>query len=242
MKTFIINLDRSVERMEYMQRLARGLGLDFERVRAIDGRQLDPAVRKLHQETAEIPPSDGEVGCFLSHRECWRLVADGKDDVVLVLEDDMVSLSADRAVLERASALAQQMDLVRLEGHWAKVWADSGGIPVSSGHRVARLRSGAIGTGAYIVSRNGARKLLEMHPAYRRPIDYALYSNPNDRLDIRIVLPALFAQGYLVGKDGAFASTIEARSKPRRNKSGALMAGIERARRYLSGQRRYAQM
>lgn len=242
MKTFIINLDRSIERMECMQRLALDLDLDYERVRAVDGAMLDPVTRRLHEETAVHPPSNGELGCFLSHQECWRKVIVGQDEVVLILEDDVVSLPAGRDVLAQAGALARQVDIVRLEGHWARVWGDRRGIPLSAGHQAIKLRSGAIGTGAYLVSKTAARKLLELHPCYHRPIDLTLYSNPNAQLDIRIVLPALFAQGYLVGLDGAFASTIEARCNPRRTKDGAFLAGIERTRRYLSGQRRFPQM
>lgn len=242
MKTLIINLDRSVERMECMQRLALDLNLDYERVSAVDGAMLDPATRRLHEETAAHPPSSGELGCFLSHQECWRKVTVGQDEVVLILEDDVVSLSAGCDVLAQAGALARQVDLVRLEGHWARVWADRRGVPLSASHQAVKLRSGAIGTGAYLVSKSGAQKLLDLHPCYRRPTDLALYSNPNAQLDIRIVLPAVFVQGYLAGLDGAFASTIETRSNPRQIKSGKFLAGVERTRRYLSGQRRFAQM
>lgn len=250
MKTLIINLDRSVERMESMRRLAMDLGLDYERVPAVDGAAVDAEIRCRQRETAVFPPSDGELGCFLSHWLCWKKIAEGDDDVVLVLEDDVVLLSADRDVLIQAKSLASYVDLVRLEGHWAKVWVDRQDVSLSNSYRAARLRSGAIGSGAYLVSKSAAQKLLDLYPSYRRPVDLALYADLHDKLDIRIVLPAPFAQGYLVGMAGAFSSTIEARSVPRRIVDGALPRRIigsvarrwERIIRYLSGQRRTGQM
>ena len=97
MKTFVVNLERSVERKKAMDQLLSGFPqLDVEYISAVDGKALQS------QEQEELFDSDrfarttrkivrpGEIGCTLSHQKCYQEILKRNIDVALILEDDIV--------------------------------------------------------------------------------------------------------------------------------------------------------
>ena len=97
MKTYVINLRRDVERRRLCeQRLAAAPMLDVEFIEAVDGRAISEAERReafdyeRFARRKRCTPTPGEAGCALSHHKVWQRIADGDDDVALVLEDDVV--------------------------------------------------------------------------------------------------------------------------------------------------------
>lgn len=78
MQGHYINLDRSADRRESMQRRLDALGLtSVRRFAAVDGRTLDAKIGSL---------STGEIACFMSHAQV--LARPAGDTLRLVLEDD----------------------------------------------------------------------------------------------------------------------------------------------------------
>jgi GR25 family glycosyltransferase involved in LPS biosynthesis len=89
-EVFVINLDRSVERMEQFTRLnAHVLGIN--RFSAIDGAALSrDALLKDGIVLEDCPYSAGTLGCALSHVSLWRMsVQTGR--AVTVMEDDVIA-------------------------------------------------------------------------------------------------------------------------------------------------------
>jgi glycosyl transferase, family 25 len=80
-KVYVINLDRSPDRLSWMSSQLAELKIDMRRVPAIDGSKLDPAVRLRWEQAREKSFGLGpiELACFLSHRMAWRTVAEGDD-------------------------------------------------------------------------------------------------------------------------------------------------------------------
>lgn len=96
MKCYLINLDRSVDRLSKMQSQFDSINISFTRVSGVDGKLL--TAEQLAQITDavqrwEIPLPASEIGCFLSHRKCIELIANGDDEYAAIFEDD-VTLSA----------------------------------------------------------------------------------------------------------------------------------------------------
>jgi hypothetical protein len=85
MRVHLINLDRSPERLATMRQALAERGVGFERLAAIDGRTLAAEALARHPDI-----SAGEIGCLLSHRAAWKLIADGDDPFGTVLEDDVL--------------------------------------------------------------------------------------------------------------------------------------------------------
>ena len=70
LKTYVINLNRSPERLEFMSNQLSHANISFEKIEAIDGKLFDFTNyydEKLSQKLNGILFSPGEKGCALSH-------------------------------------------------------------------------------------------------------------------------------------------------------------------------------
>ena len=101
-KTYIINMKESVERRErVLKEVSRYSFLDIEWVEAVNGKQLMEVQigqlfdRKRFYSRYDREPLPGEIGCTLSHRECYRRLLWSDCKYALILEDD-VFFSASR--------------------------------------------------------------------------------------------------------------------------------------------------
>ncbi len=212
----LINLDRSADRLARCAPILDGLGVSWERVPGIEGKQLDAAhLASLNPHPAPHgewfrPLTPGEIGCFLSHLRCWQLIEERGLDCALVLEDDFQT--HDACTLQNLQALAdsatgahpwdvlkltrlrQGATLVGTVGHADK------GTPLA-------LRFGGKGPEdgtAYLVSRRGAAKLTPKREHLLRPVDFELKHFWERDLTVYSASPDLFWQ---VGSDIA-ASVI----------------------------------
>jgi len=89
-RCYLINLDRSPERLDAMHSRLTGLGIEYERVPGVDGRALEDA--EFQQYTRENryykALNRGEVGCYLSHNKALQYFLDSGARFALILEDD----------------------------------------------------------------------------------------------------------------------------------------------------------
>ena len=193
LQSFVINLDRSTERLAAMQqRLARA-GLPWQRVPAVDGRGLDLArstavdvagYRRWHGK--DLNP--GEVGCYLSHIEAMRRFLAGPWAYALVLEDDADFPPDFQLIVEKLVAQAATWDIVKLSSFHS-------GTPV----RIAALHgpyalavplSRHCNSNSILLNRRAARVLLEQLLPMRLPYDHALERAWLYGLRLRIVTPS----------------------------------------------------
>ena len=86
---YVINLDRSPDRFQTIDRMLRAHNVRYHRISAVDGRLL--AGNELKQLTTKICGTfctKGAIGCALSHRKIWQHMLASGYRRVLVLEDD----------------------------------------------------------------------------------------------------------------------------------------------------------
>ena len=111
MKTYIVNLESSPERKEYMENLLKDIpALEYEFIKAVDGRKLTDSERNALFDSSrafkrygrECRP--GEIGCTLSHQQCYKKIAESAEDYALILEDDIVINCTDNAIWEKMQA------------------------------------------------------------------------------------------------------------------------------------------
>ena len=88
LEVYYINLDRSPERRAFMERQFDTIGVAAKRLKAVDGRDLDPLG---HPHSSLSAP---ERGCLLSHRLAWTSLLESDATFAAVFEDD-VRLSRD---------------------------------------------------------------------------------------------------------------------------------------------------
>jgi glycosyl transferase family 25 len=203
---FVINLDRSPERLAFMRAQADRIGLKFERVSGIDGARALPQwlSSRFLSETGEIRSrmSSGEVGCYASHLVTFAAMIERKIKAAVVLEDD-VTLDADflRAAQAAIAAAPEGWDCIHLSTRFKNPC-----FPVADleGQRkLVRFSRMPAGSAAYAISFEGASKLLA--PGLRtRPFDMEFRYAWLADLDIFGVYPAPAVQ------ESALPTTIDA--------------------------------
>lgn len=172
----LINLSRSTDRLARMQLRLQALGLDYERLEAVDGRarwdELLPTVDvpafERHVGRDVLP---GEIGCYHSHLQAWQRFLASDANTLLVLEDDIVFADDFMPALRIALQGAAHWDMLKL----AKIRAKQ---PVCQGllgaYRLNAYIGAATGFGAYLIQRQTAQRLLPALLPVRAPIDREL--------------------------------------------------------------------
>jgi glycosyl transferase family 25 len=200
MKIFIVNLERAADRRAAILRHLAELGLEAEILPAVEGVKVD---RATLGPGAEPRLSNGEVGCYLSHVRFWQLVVERRLPHAIVLEDDVVCSPSLLRVARDAAALMPPFDAVRLSA-----LQPIRGIPVatlSGGEQLILPTKHPSGTQGYMISLEGARRLLAAIPVPRSPIDDTLDRYWKYGLCVPVVSPSV------VVEDPSIASSIGAR-------------------------------
>jgi GR25 family glycosyltransferase involved in LPS biosynthesis len=186
---YVINRERDADRLGRFQKSCAKWGVEFERVKGVDLR-LDPdLLGEYRDRIAELCYNKlefvrGIYGCFLGHREAWKVVAAGASDWGLVCEDDASFLgpipkSIKQFTLPENAEIVfcnQRMgDGLLVPGVWREAWAGSFEY-VETDTALNKLLEFtphiiAPGGDAYLLSRDGARKLLKIFEETRMAFD-----------------------------------------------------------------------
>lgn len=174
MKTYIINLRTSEERRKYvLKEVSRYVCMDVELVEAVDGRLLSPENREKFFDILKFAyrygefPLPGEIGCTLSHRECYRRLVESENEVALILEDDVVFLQPE--AVEKTMNICSRIlkkngnGIISLSFPYRIA---SLGKNLGNGYSVYRAWKG-FGTQAYLIHYNTAKKMLGITPSIR---------------------------------------------------------------------------
>ena len=230
---YLINLDRSPERLAHMTAELGRASVAFTRVAAVDGERLAEA------DVADANPalSRGEIGCFLSHRTVWKRIADGSDPFAVVLEDDIHVASTMATLLADWSWIPPDADVVKIETMLKSVELDRQPVSTRCGHGLSRLRSTHPGTAGYIISATAAGRLHQREPVPNRPVDAVLFrvrQGTEGELVVYQIDPALCIQEAhtrQTGKLAALASTLQVDRKSVRRSATPVFAKIARETR-----------
>jgi glycosyl transferase family 25 len=173
---YVINLDRDTERMASIHANLVRIGLSYERLPAVMGKDV-PEWEKLVDQSAYAwrnrldMPRAGEVGCTLSHLKAMETFLKTDAPWCVILEDDVEVLPACAEVL-RSLAEKDDWDLVKLFNFHS-------GMPVkkralgSAHHLVAHLTR-TTSSAAYVVNRRAAETLLKSIRPISEQVDHAL--------------------------------------------------------------------
>lgn len=123
---FVINLDRSVERMRLFTQEVERVGLSFIRQPAIDGQTIERATSQLCDaativKACDADLSDGELGCYLSHIALWQTALSPDTPWVLVLEDDATIDGRLLSILANVHRLPDDWEILILQRASAKM-------------------------------------------------------------------------------------------------------------------------
>lgn len=172
-KIFVINLDSSIGRLQVCEQQLEGI--EFQRISAVDGAQLDKVQQDRHFDRAlnhqqyHKVLTCGEIGCYLSHRKVWQEIVDQQLDFGIVLEDDFETSLDVRNVSEVISQIQNEWHCIKLAEHPIKrkalLWQDIGDYRLITYNKVPAR------TCAQAISLAGAKHLLAATHKFGRPVD-----------------------------------------------------------------------
>jgi glycosyl transferase family 25 len=231
--SFLLNLDRSPDRLQRMQDQAARIGIQLQRVPAVDGLVLPDGMRREFLQ-GDVPRGGmlpGEVGCYASHLLAYERVISEAMPYAIVLEDDP---ELDARLMEVATAAAK---VCPAGWHIIHFWHDSkhendNVAQLTERHWLVRPRRRPINTAGYIISQAGARLLRTPGP---RPIDMVMrYGHLHGLRNIYSVSPPVIVQAPVT----AASTTIDPAGARDRHVRGRWRPGLleqmtVRARRLL---------
>ncbi|MEO1468110.1 MAG: glycosyltransferase family 25 protein [Pseudomonadota bacterium] len=154
-----INLDRDAERRAWMERQLGPLGLPHERVAALTPDTLPDRFRARFLPEAADRLLPGNIAAFSSHLMTLERFLATAAGAAIVLEDDVeIEATGDeiRAIAD-ATLAARGLDVVKLNT-WPK--CPTARIAAPAGRDLVRYLRVPLGTGAYLVTRQGAERYL----------------------------------------------------------------------------------
>src|ERR1700691_2014742 len=198
MKIYLINLDRPPERFAHMRKELDGVAL--ERVSAVDGSRRPPTTKGLTRF---------ELACLESHRIAWRKFLASAESLAGFLEDDVHVQPGFAALLSGMDWAPKDAHAVKLDTYFQKVRLGER-LSASSGREIARLHSRHESAAAYVLSRDGATRYLELTESARQPADYAVFPNAPRRsgLNIYQLVPAIAIQDHLLKTGKGFTTAM----------------------------------
>jgi glycosyl transferase family 25 len=188
---FLINLDRSPERLALATENFSKVGMPFQRIAGFDASKEDvslcqidqPAFTRIHGKKLI---RKGEIGCYQSHLRAIQAFLATEKDFAIILEDDALPLP------HAVSTIAQ---LIEWKSDWdiVPLFHFHSGGPVTLKHsgnlkltvHLAHISSSA----AYMINRRAAQVLIKHMAVQRACVDHALFENWAHGLRLRGIRP-----------------------------------------------------
>lgn len=170
---YVINLPEAEHRRKHVENLLSNASLDYTIIAGIKGSDLsqdeisqcyDKGANARHYRRAL---SIGEIGCYLSHRRCWEQLLSSEHSWAVILEDD-IEIKGDFSTLINLIPSKVNADIIKLsDDSNCKVIDSKALAPSFEWVNYKRIPNCANG---YIITRQGAKKLLAKTKVYR-PVD-----------------------------------------------------------------------
>lgn len=173
---YVINLERSADRLARVKKQLTKLDLSWQRVEAVDGKQLTSEQWSKVDQARYLrahgkKPTAGEVGCYLSHLRALETFLASDHTHALILEDDITPPDALPGLLQTLLTCAEDWDMVHLSGHRGACPIEIAKLDVS--YHMALYLGRQTGSGAYLVNRFAAKQLLDHLLPMMLPYDHA---------------------------------------------------------------------
>lgn len=174
-KIFVINLATSTQRRANISRQLDALGLDYEVVDAVNGKQEYEQLVAFYDDAASLRRrgkslTPGQLGCYASHYRLWqRCIA--LNEPVLILEDDAYLYpQLFLEFIKQHQQLAEKFACVRLFEHKRKHFS-SYKTKAMKHFDVRRYSKGHMSTTGYFLTPKGAQIYLDNSTKWCFPVD-----------------------------------------------------------------------
>lgn len=174
---YVLNLARSAQRWDDVKTSADQFGIELRRIEAVEGKLLKDdelgnfdvaGFRHRHGKIA-MP---AEIGCYFSHIKALEAIIAAPESYAVIVEDD-VRFTSDFLSFILDATKVQGWDIIKLINHRMAAYREFGAV--NSSYSIGRCLHGPLGSSAaYLVTREGARKLLAAIKPMSLPYDVAL--------------------------------------------------------------------
>lgn len=188
MKVYVLNLDRHPDRLAHMR--GQLVDIPFARIAAIDGAKRAPTTKGLTRF---------ELACLASHRGAWRQFLDGVDSYACFFEDDLHVWPRLDELIGSEDWIPSDAHSIKLDTYFQRVKLGDA-QPAPGGRHVARLFTRHESSAAYLLTRAGARRYLELTANPALPADYSLFPRNPRKLGLHVyqLTPAIAIQDHLL--------------------------------------------
>ena len=207
--SYVINLAANAGRLANCARQLDGQGIPWQRVDAVNGWALtDAEIDRVYSQSRNAargkhPLVKPEIGCYLSHLNTWKQIAEGDAPGGFIFEDDFEASPKLAATLEQLSAVTSDWDMVKLfsfDPDPKMVWQKplSTDLTIGEPYRVPTCLIG------YGVTREAARRLVAKSLPFFRPVDEDMKYFWEKDIKVGLVMPP----PIIVGDQSAETGTI----------------------------------
>lgn len=179
---FVINLDKDIARRNYIEEHFKELGVrDYKIIQAVDGRSLSESdLARFYDEKLAIEKYGrklfpGEIGCALSHLNCYKEIIEQNLPGAFIFEDDVRLYDSAKILMEQIEfkflheKTIPAVNIVLLSG--AKyVWKHKKLAYLSLGCNLHRVHKASCAHG-YFVTKEAVVKLLDYYSPIFTPVD-----------------------------------------------------------------------
>lgn len=206
MQTVVISLKRSTARRSRVERELADTGLDFAFLEATDSAQADfqHAERSnaaLTKKRKGYVLTAGELACFSSHLRAWERCVEANERF-LILEDNVeLSHTVPADAIRQLIAAIPSIEYVKLaalsrrRSRRCSILSDT--------HTLVRYTRGTCGTSAYLISPEGARKLIAGADEFLESVDDYMEKPWRHQVIAHSVHPSIFQRAGIESTIGS---------------------------------------
>lgn len=212
MHIYLINLNSRADRLAAMEAQFATLNLAYTRIEAVDGLGDDNIGYPENHSSLTKP----EYACYLSHIRAYKTFIDGGESHCLILEDDMLLSRNLPNVLANSGFFISGSALVRIEAspkYRHTPYYKTPRKPLKTFERfdLHKIKSNILNTGAFVIPRETAKRILVKYATPHIPIDVLLF-NKNEvkktEFEILQVSPALAIQFQYLDDSNDFSEMV----------------------------------
>jgi len=196
-KVFVINLDRSPDRLEFVKNQLSKYSIEFERSNGVVADTLSQEeIQKVYSPSKNKkqyvrPLHLGQIACYLAHMKVWREIITQNLDYAIILEDDF---SVDEKILKQLEFLEKtygKWDYVRLQEN-AKLKKIFHKVASGEGCALVDYINLPGNTLAQAISKETAEKLLNNLLPFGCPVDTQLQYVDKIGVEVLSLIPSGF--------------------------------------------------
>ncbi len=213
MQIFVVNLKKDKKRKQYIQNISKKIGIKPTFIEAINGKEFPNIDKYLFPEktikTIGRLLGKSEIGCILSHQSIYKQILCKKIPYALILEDDIYINKQIKKILNslEKNIKKKTFDTILLGYHGIYSRTDlklksKVEKNIYTNFNIIKLKEKAYGTYGYIISLNGAKKILQQSSQYHSPIDWSTGNS------IRNNVYAIYPQPILINEPLSDDSSI----------------------------------